>query len=265
MKKIASATTTIMATLVAISLAFALACVPITRLVNADEPPLNIMVVGDSISVGCDDAPLGGWCTMFSTLLTQNGINHTIAGHVISGYSCSGLSTGFPARFNEINPDVVIMNCGTNDAPNDTAAMNYMGEKWRTMVEYSWTHGALILPVFIQYSNREINDEVGRGWLVPGEGHANDVIYVNMQYYISAGWFVGLADLQQIPGDWNYLAGGTDGIHPNDMGKNVMATIMYRAMRGHYGWPNTVQKPCGMWGHRIEYGPPAYTACTEMN
>jgi lysophospholipase L1-like esterase len=220
--------------------------------------PLSILVVGDSISTGCSDVPVTGWCGRLSALLSARSIEHSIAGHTVAGQSCVTLSYGFAARFDQVQPDVVILNCGTNDAPLTASAQNLVGERWRTMTEYAWTHGAHVLPVFVQYSNEEINEENGRSWLLPGEGAANDVVYVNMQYYISAGWFVGLADLQRVPGDWNYLNGGTDGIHPNEFGQNVYAIIFYRAMRGFYGWPDTVPEPRGMWGHREIYGPPSY-------
>ena len=225
------------------------------------DPPLDIFVVGDSISVGCDTTPLAGWCGELSTLLTDRGIAHTITGIIRPGWSCQAIQTQFEAAFNAVNPDLVIMNCGTNDAP-PSAPYEPMGEKWRSMVEYSYVHGALILPVFIQYSNPEINQKAGRGWLLSGEANANDTIYFNRQYYVSApNFFAGLADLQQVPGDWDYLNGGTDGIHPNAMGNRAYATIFYRALKGQYSWPNTVPKMCGMWGHRAIYNPPAYTPC----
>lgn len=236
----------------------------VTPQTAASEGSLSIMVVGDSISLGCDSVPLGGWCSQLSSLLAERGISHTIAGHVISGWSCGSLSAGFASRFDQIQPDVVIMNCGTNDAPQNQTQKDSMGTAWRIMVEYAYTHGALILPVFIQYSNVEINNENGRWWLVPGERNANDTIYVNHLYYVNAGWFVGLADFQQIPGTWDYLNGGTDGIHPNLLGQSVYATIVYRAMQTHYGWPATVQARCGMWGHSVEYNAPDFTPCVSM-
>jgi lysophospholipase L1-like esterase len=233
-----------------------------------DAAPLNIMVLGDSISVGCNNTPLSGWCGDLSAMLNSRGIAHTISAHAISGYSCGALANGFAARFDQIKPNLVIMNCGTNDVPNSQQTRDAMGTSWRIMVEYSHTHGAMVLPIFVQYSNREINDIAGRGWLLPGEGQANDTIYVNWSLYINATprWFVGLADLQKVPGDLNYLIGGTDGIHPNAFGHSVYASVFYRSMREFYGWPDDVVEPCGLWGHRINvYGPPSYTPCTVMS
>jgi len=237
---------------------------PASSAAARDVPAVSLMVVGDSISIGCDSTPLGGWCAQLSALLTERGITHSIAGYVASGWSCGALAAGFDARFDAIQPrpDVVILNCGTNDVPLTQAARDFMGEKWRTMVEYSWTHGAHILPVWVQYSDREVNEESGRPWLLPGEGAANDVIYLNMQYYISAGWFAGIADLQRVPGDWDYLA---DGIHPNGLGQRTYAAIFYRALRDYFGWPNDVSEPCGMWGHREIYSPPPFTPCEVMS
>lgn len=222
------------------------------------------MVVGDSISEGCDSVPLYGWCSELSALLTARGITHTIAGRVVVGASCVTLEPGFASRFDQIQPDLVIMNCGTNDSTGTQAQLDWLGNRWRTMVEYSHTHGAMVLPVFIQYSNPEINDENNRGYLVNSEGAVNDVVYIQIQYYQAYGWFAGLADLQRIPGDWNYLNGGTDGIHPNSFGKKIYAIVFYRALQEFYGWSATVGEPCGMWAHRRIYNPPTFTDCVSM-
>lgn len=227
------------------------------------DTSLNIMVEGDSISLGCDSVPLAGWCAGLSGLLDDRSIQHTIAGDVHSGWSCTSLASTFKARFDQIQPDLLILNCGTNDVPNTPAAQDAMGTAWRTMVEYAHAHGALVLPVFVQYSNPEINAKNGRAWLVSGEANANDVIYRNRQYYVNyPGWFAGLADFQQVPGNWDFLNGGTDGIHPNPTGQRAYAAIVYRALKDTYGWPDTVPTPCSMWGHRDIYDPPPYIPCS---
>lgn len=236
--------------------------VTVRPVVNAT--PLKIMVLGDSISAGCGVHPLTGWCKEFADILDSKEIGYQISAWAISGRSCSSLQPGFKAAFDKAQPNVVVMSCGTNDVPNDGKSKEVMGAAWRTMVEYSWTHGAHVLPVFVGYSNPEINQAAGRGWLVNGEATANDVIYENMKYYQSAGWFVGLADMQIVPGDWNFLNGGTDGIHPNELGAKVMAMLYYRAMRAFYGWPDSVAVPCGMWGHRSGYGPREFVACASV-
>lgn len=225
--------------------------------------PLKILVVGDSISVGCETVPLAGWCAEFSSLLSKRGVSHSIYGHVHGGWSCAALQPGFAQSFQSRDPDLVIMNCGTNDvpgSPNDPV----MGEKWRMMVEYAHIYGAKVLPVFVQYSNPEINAENGRAWLIGGEGNANDTIYNNMQYYQPYGWFAGIADLQQVPGNWDYLKGGVDGIHPSEYGNKVYAALFYRSLRGYYQWPDTVPVPCGMWGHREIYDAPQYQPCPQL-
>jgi lysophospholipase L1-like esterase len=226
-----------------------------------ENGPLRILAVGDSISVGCMKTPLEGWCGNLDHMLTDRGIEHQIYGHAYGGWSCAALWENFPARFDEVQPNLVIINCGTNDG-SSYAPDPVLGEKWRSMVEYSYVRGAKILPVLIQYSNPEINAKAGRGWLVPAEANVNDTIFFNMQYYINYGWFVGVADLQQVPGDWDFLNGGTDGIHPNKRGHKIYARLFYRAMKDHYQWPNNVSQPCGMWGHRAIYSPPPFKECS---
>jgi lysophospholipase L1-like esterase len=230
----------------------------------ATDDQISIMVVGDSISFGCDSTPLSGWCADLDSLLTTRGIDHTIAGHVIPEQSCVTLQPGFAARFTAITPDLVIMACGTNDATATQAQIDWLGDRWRTMVEYAHTNGAMVLPSFVQYSNPEINAKNGRGWLVGSEGSVNDTIFRQLPYYQPYGWFAGLVDFQQVPGDWNNLNGGNDGIHPNTLGKQVYAALVYRSLQAFYGWPATVAAPCGMWGHRAIYEPPSYITCTGM-
>lgn len=228
------------------------------RVTRSSNSQVRIFVVGDSISAGCGNNPPTTWCGPFDEILTTNQIPHVIGAYAIPGWSCQTLwSQGFRDSVVAFQPDLVVMNCGTNDVPNSQATKDAMGTAWRSMVEYVKTHtGAMILPALIQYSNPEIQDRYGRSWLIPGEKNANDVMYFNWQYYPS--WFAGVVDLQRVPGDYSYLNDGSDGIHPNAFGEKVYAAIFYRAVRGYYGWPDNVDEPCGMFGHWRDYGvPPA--------
>ena len=238
-----------------------LALAPCARADEGGEV-LDILVIGDSKSTSCNNpGQATGWCTDFDTMLNTSNVSHEIHGYAVSGISCHGLQSGFAQHFDAVQPDLVILACGTNDAPNTQAAIDAMGWSWRWMVEYSFVHGAKALPVFIQYSNIDTQDRVGRHWLVIGEPIANDVIYLNMQYYLYSGWFAGIADLQRVPGTPDYLVGGNDGIHPNADGHYAYASIIYRSLREEYNWEDNISEPCGMWGHRSGYVEPSFTPC----
>lgn len=224
----------------------------------------KFLIVGDSISASCNNpGQAQGWCTDFDTILTSVGVKHEINGHATPGWSCSNLQQGFAARFDQVMPDIVIIACGTNDAPNSQAAKDQLGWAWRSMAEYSYTHGAKVLATLIQYSEREIQAKYSRSWLMTGEENANDTIYSNAYLYgaIPNSMILGFADLQKIPPTLDYLLGGSDGIHPTDIGHRVYAATYYRALAPAMGWPDAVKEPCGKYGHRPIYSEPAYIRC----
>jgi lysophospholipase L1-like esterase len=226
---------------------------------------VKIHVVGDSISAGCGENPQASWCKYLDQLLSDRGIPHTITAQAHGGWTCYRLWTdGYTAAVQAADPDIVIVNCGTNDAPSDPAGDDRLGWAWRNMVETAWQNEANVLPVFIQYSATDIQDAAGRSWLVPGEVRANNAIWANWTLYTSTPLFAGIVDLQRVPGNRTYLKGGTDGIHPNDLGNKVYAALMYRGMREHFSWPNDVTQPCGMWGYQPGKTPAAYDLCTGI-
>jgi lysophospholipase L1-like esterase len=216
--------------------------------VPAAATTISIGVIGDSITTPCA-TPGGGYCGKLQALLAANGVVAVFHVAAVSGASCGGLIGPAKTMLTQ-RPQLVIIACGTNNDTSTTSARDALGAQWRTLVEASHVAGAKVLPTFIQYSNPEIQRAQGRAWLIDSQPRVNDVIYSNLHYYQPYGWFAGLLDLQQIPGNWDYLAGGADGIHPNAFGEQVEAMLIYRALRGHYGWPDTVPQPCGMWGHR---------------
>lgn len=217
----------------------------------ADPAPLRILAVGDSITAQCAPAGTTGWCGRLLDLLAARGIAATVTVAATSGAACGPLAAGLGAGLTA-GVDLVVINCGTNNDTSTQAARDALGAQWRTLVEAAHVGGAMVLPVLIQYSDPEVEAAAGRSWLVPSEVRANDILYSNWHYYQPAGWFAGTLDLQQIPGDRDYLA---DGVHPGPLGQYTIAALTYRALRAYYGWPDDVPQPCGMWGHRPD---PAY-------
>jgi lysophospholipase L1-like esterase len=239
-----------------------LALTPTAALAAADQPaPLLIEVVGDSISSGCGNSPPSSWCHYFDEHLNDAGIPHVITAHAVPGWTCSRLWTdGYVASLEANNPKLVIIACGTNDAPSDDSGDAQLGWAWRNMVESAYNHGAKVLPAFIQYSVPDIQDAAGRSWLVPGEIRANNAIWANWTLYRSTAIFAGLVDFQRVPGTRTYLDAG--GIHPNSLGNRVMGALVYRALKDGYGWPDVVAQPCGLWGFKPGTQPAEYTPCT---
>lgn len=232
---------------------------------------LRILVEGDSISAPCGQTPPAGWCAEFGSLLTQAGIPHVIMSRAVGGVDCGYLSARIQKDLTETAPNLVLLNCGTNNATETPAQRDLMGEQWRTIVEASYVYGARIGISFIEYSDPDIQKAAGRSWLVPSEGRANDVIYTNMQYYWNYSMFSALADFQVIPGNLDHLKPAPDGIHPNARGEREMGDMWYTALRNGtiagtgYPWPDIAPKPCGLWGYREGYEPRTYIPCTGIS
>lgn len=241
------------ARLVALLLLAVVALAPATP-AHPDPVPLRIGVVADSTAQSCT-LPGGGICGHLEQLLAARGASVTFHTAVVPGASCGGLVAAQASMLTAADPDLVIILCGTNNATWTPVQRNQLGAEWRTLVEAAHVSGAMVLPALIQYSDPGIQAWQGRAWLVESEARANDTIYAQWGYYEPAGWFAGKVDFQQIPGNRDYLAGGTDGIHPNGLGQQTYAVLIYRALRAHYGWPDDVPLPCGLWGARPD---PAY-------
>jgi len=222
--------------------------VPLPTPAKTPTTNLKVGVVGDSIANSCAAADRG-MCGALDELFAARGIHATYFLATIPSASCGGVINAEISMLTN-HPDLVIVMCGTNNPTGTAAERDQLGWEWRTLVENARVAGAMILPALIQYSDPGINAAVGRGWLVDGEARANDTIYAQWHYYDPSGWFAGHLDLQQIPGNRDYLAGGNDGIHPNHLGQQIYAVLIYRALRMFYNWPDTVPQPCGMWGAR---------------
>lgn len=243
--------------------------VPVSPAAATQPATLRILVVGDSISAPCATTPQGGWCAPLGQHLADAGTTASWSYHVHSGWSCGQLGQDLGEQVTTATPDLVILQCGTNDGT--TAGV--VRDRVTAMIDTIRARrpGTAIAVGFIGYSDPEINRKAGRSWLVGDlgeggrEGDANDGIY---QALASRGLMstppaadLALYDLQRIPGNRTYLLDGNDGIHPNQMGHAVMAAIMYRALRSRYGWADSIPEPCGLYGHRTIYNPPTYTPC----
>lgn len=237
---------------------------------GSDSAPIRIVALGDSISVPCTQTPPSGWCGTLDSLLTQADVPHVIIGRAVGGVNCGYWSSQIQSVLEDTRPDLLLVYCGTNNDGLSVAGTNAMGEQWRTIVEAAHNFGAKVGVSFIGYSNQRIQDEQGRSWLLPSEGGVNDEIFRNLQYYWNAGWLAGLADIQQLPGNLDYLNPSPDGIHPNDLGSKAIGTIWYIALRNGtvqgtaMPWPNIASTPCGMWGGRLPYQPPSFIPCVSL-
>lgn len=230
-------------------------------------PSVTILTVGDSISSE------GRWQARLSEMLASAGAPNTIVNKAVAGITCVETNTILTnAVLQQVNPDLVIIACGTNDNPN---AIKYgepeTGWALRSMIErvHAWKATAKVMPALIQYSDPMLVSDTK----ISNEGRINDILYRNMLYYPVGPWLAGIADLQYIPSTATYLRDTEPypearGIHPTERGYYYMARIMYDSGRSVMGWPvlTDVVNPntgenwsqlCDLYGHRKGFQRPA--------
>jgi hypothetical protein len=240
-------------TILAVLLVAVAVLVPATS-ARTDPGPLRILVVGDSIAEPCSTAPVGGWCARLDVMLRAVDVVPQWSTLALPGARCRWAADRIGAALNAHDPDVVLLNCGTNDDPKEKC----WGESctaWaqRVIIEAAHNSGARVATAFVGYPDllrfgSQVNQEA-----------ANDAIYSNLGLYTT--WNLGLANFQQVPGNPDYLP---DGIHPTGpKGADAYARIWFEVGAGRGWWPAGAALPlCGMFGRRAGYSVPAYLPCS---
>lgn len=243
----------------AASVPMATAPVVVQAEVSQDKPPpipFVLMTPGDSITAN------GGWQIEFCRiLLKEANLACDIRNVAVGATQCEYWPSRIGQALIDNNPDLVVLACGTNDAPWEYT----YGEpetRWafRATVEqiHNFRTPAIpIVPVLIQYADPLIT---GSAEYLQGTIPAtNDNLYVSMMLYPSS-WFPGIVNWQKIPANGTYT--NADGFHPNAHGQQVMGRIVYDTIHAGMGWPPSSEPPlCGMHGHRKPYPRPSFIPC----
>jgi hypothetical protein len=251
----------VIATAVAVDLVVAAAALgpASTAHAAAAKPPVRILVFGDSIS-----AP-EAWQGALGQMLDYAKVPHDIHTAAVAGVPCSYWVPQVAGIVASYGPDLVVLECGTNDDPN---ALSYgeptTGWAFRSIVET--VHAARranpipVVATLDQYSDPML----APSWLWDAnEPRTNDTLWANIQRYLPpnhTGWIAGIADLQRIPSTATYIDSG--GIHPTAKGQQDIARLVYDAASGTMHWPkSTAPVPCDLYGHRPDYPRPTYRPC----
>jgi hypothetical protein len=213
------------------------------------------MTMGDSITLAAES---GGesYRAELGRLLDQAGVAHRF---VIAAHGGWGCRDWVPLAQNLVateRPDVVLLNCGTNDGglPDFEGQYYWLinnllsGNGWGTRVMPSWVMYSAVPP--------------GAAWLRDSEPRANDAIYrvIVPSVWKAQGRVVNFANTGAIPEA--YLDSG--GVHPTTAGYTAMGRLWFEALRPVYGLPDIAPKTCGLTGRRPGGLTPAYLPCTVL-
>lgn len=224
------------------------------------ESPLRIAVGGDSISEPCITS--SGWCGELRGLLAKQGVVAEFSALASGGKRCKWIAERIVAFLEEVHPDILLLNCGTNDDPNEYC----YGEpcttwSWRIIVEAARTRDINVGVAFIGYTDPDDPKVIGAR---PRLERENDLLYSQISRFQTV-WDLALANFQVVPGDPDYLP---DGVHPiSPVGARVYAEIWHGAVASRSwapaGWTPLGYTSCGMYGRRTGYPVPQYTPCQK--
>lgn len=179
---------------------------------SVSAAPRHILVVGDSLSAEYGLSQGSGWVTHISERLRKHDTGYQIHNSSISGDTTSGGVTRLPAELERIEPDIVIIELGSNDAlrglPLDMAKDNLAH-----MIEQSQAIGAQIVLLGMQIPpnyGKPYADQFARVF-----SELADTYKTTLVPFLLDG-FATQADM--------FL---DDGIHPNETAQPVIADTVW--------------------------------------
>jgi lysophospholipase L1-like esterase len=169
----------------------------------------------DSITVGNDGT---SYRDELSGLLRQAGVEPTFITTAVSGSPCLMWVAMIEDLIKANQPDVLLLNCGTNDAGYTVAQQKVFGEKYAAIINHARAAGVKIIVSKLQISR--VDDRPQLAWLPGNEVKLNVVIEKAARFYGD----VGLADFSAIPAT---VGNSTDGMHPNAAGELLYAKAWF--------------------------------------
>lgn len=226
--------------------------------------PLKIMTMGDSITCGDGCTPTSSYRTELGRLLTQAGVEHEFIVAAVGSVGCNYWVPRAYALTAQYLPDLVLLNCGTNDGPTTSAAGSAFETTYRNLLTNLLSGGqwhTRVVPAYPSYAaiGGYPFPNKAPSWLATSMPIVNDAIWRSLNVNNPHGTLriPSSVDLQQIPEQ--YLDEG--GLHPTTSGYTLTGRLWYNALRPLYGWPALTGSdaiPCGMSGRRPGWGSPPY-------
>jgi lysophospholipase L1-like esterase len=236
--------------------------------------PKVILTIGDSITEGAtmQGSVSPSYRAELGRLLDAACIPHTMVSAALGGTTCGYWSSRIAGLMATHHPDVVLINCGTNNrldnASADTIAAFEATYRGLFDVVMDSDPNVLAWPAWVQYSAGRPSTGCttppgpSPSWLPASEAKVNDAIYRSIRVHAEAGDRIpGWIDYQAIPE--GYL--DQCGVHPTAGGYDVMGRIAYNAIAPYLVTVPTAELPCGLTGRRPGGQVPDWVPCQQMN
>ena len=210
-------------------------------------PPITVMSVGDSQTKGTDGSTYASYRAELTRLMSMTGQPVTWVVQAVGGTKCSYWAARMAGLLTTYQPDVVFLDCGTNDTPTDNTEADY-----RTILAAvaSWNaagHHTLLVAALIGQPDMDSPTNTIRPWIWDWMHSTSLAIGRALADYPS----VAVADMVLVPNNIEWLQ--SDGIHLTKRSEDAYGQMLYRAAAPRMGWQTIeqmrAQPMCGLSGH----------------
>jgi lysophospholipase L1-like esterase len=184
---------------------------------------MKILTCCDSITVGGDGS---SYRDELSVLLRQVGVEPVFVTAAVGGSACSMWAAMVGDFIKTNKPDMLLLNCGTNDVVSTNAQVKAFSGQYVSMIEYSRAMGVKVMVSKLQISR--VAQHPHLAWLPGSEKKANVIIEKAARMYGD----VGMADFSVIEAS---VENSTDGVHPSPAGELLYAKIWFSGGQ-RLGW-----------------------------
>lgn len=180
------------------------------------QPNHNILVLGDSLSAEYGIKRDSGWVHIVDKKLQKEGLNYTMRNASISGDTTSGGLSRLPAALRQHQPEIVIIELGSNDALRGLP-LEMTHNNIAEMIELSKQANARVLLVGMQIPpnyGRPYAEQFQSMFVKLAEKHQTDFVP-----FLLDGVALDKTMFQE------------DGLHPNEAAQPALADNIWAALR----------------------------------
>jgi lysophospholipase L1-like esterase len=202
-------------------------------------PAITVLAVGDSLTYGADGSVTASYRAELSRLMMLTGQTHQWRVEAAPGSKCSYWAARVDALITTHHPDVIFLDCGTNDTPTDNTEADY-----RAILATAAARGVQVVASLIGIPDMRAN--AYRPYILDWMHGTNLAIRRALASYPQ----VPVADFQRVPANPEWLQ--SDGIHLTARSEAAYGQIFYQAAQPMRGWKTLAQmrtyEMCGLSG-----------------
>lgn len=202
-------------------------------------PAITVLAVGDSLTYGKDGSAGASYRFELSRLMRLTGQPNQWQVEAAPGSKCSWWVTRIDNLITLHHPNIIFLNCGTNDTPSDNTEADY-----RAILAAAQARGVQLVASLIGIPDMRANTY--RPWILDWMHGTNLAIKRALASYPQ----VPVADMQRVPANPEWLQ--TDGIHLTARSEAAYGQIFYQAAAPMRGWKTFPQlrtyEMCGLSG-----------------